>query len=96
MSGENPSAKIVLLFVIAIAPKVRPWYAPCIVMMFCLRVMLRTILSAASTASEPELVRKNESSEGCGMMGSRRSMRRRYGSWYAMLHWHTTVQDRHK
>jgi hypothetical protein len=44
-------------------------------------VMLRTILSAASIASEPEFTKKNESSEGWGMMGSKRSMRLRYGSW---------------
>ena len=78
--GEDPSAYIVLLLVIAIAPNVRPWNEPCIVIMFCLRVIPRTIFSAASTASEPEFAKKNESSDLCGMMESSRSMSCRYGS----------------
>jgi hypothetical protein len=36
----------------------------CIVVMFCLRVMPRAILSAVLTTSEPEFVKKNELSEG--------------------------------
>ena len=68
---------MVLLLVIAIVPIVRPWNPPCIAMMFCLRVVPRAIFIAASTASEPEFEKKNESSELCGMIESRRSMRRR-------------------
>jgi hypothetical protein len=49
----------------------------CIVMMFCLRVMLRAILNAVPTTSEPKFVKKNELSEGGGRMVSKRSMRRR-------------------
>jgi hypothetical protein len=57
---------MVLLFVAAIAPKVRPWSVVCALhrddVLFCVRC-LHTILSAALIAFEPEFT-KNESSEG--------------------------------
>ena len=45
-------------------------------MIFCLPVNHLAILMAASTASEPEFQKKNESSEGSGIMGSKRSISR--------------------
>ena len=50
-----------------------------------LPVIKRAILSAPSIASDPEFQKKNESSEGSGIVGSSRSMSSRYGRWNEML-----------
>jgi hypothetical protein len=50
---------------------------PCIEIMFCRPVICRAILRDASMASEPEFQKKNESSEGSGIIGRRFSMRRK-------------------
>ena len=55
-------------------------------MIFCLPVNTRAILIAASTASEPEFQKKNESKDGSGMIGIRRSISRIYGSCGEILH----------
>jgi len=62
-------------------------HKPCMEIMFCFFVKNLAILIAVSTASDPEFQKKNELSEGCGIAGRRRSMRRRYGSCIAMLHY---------
>ena len=77
INGCVPSEYPVLLFVTATAPMVRPWYAPCIEMMFCLPVIIRAILMAPSTASDPEFQKKNESSDGSGIIGISFSMSRK-------------------
>lgn len=84
--GWKPPLYTVLLFVSAMAPKVRPWYPPRMAMMFCLPVIARAILTAASTASEPEFQKKNESKDECGIIGKSRSMSCRYGVVNPMLH----------
>ena len=55
-------------------------------MMFCLPVITLAILIAASIASDPEFQKKNESSEGCGIIGSNLLISCRYGSWKPILH----------
>jgi hypothetical protein len=86
MRGATPLEYMVLLFVTAIAPKVRPWYAPgdildkstikwkpdvpCMQMMFWRPVTVRAIFRAASTASEPEFQKKKESRDASGMIGN--------------------------
>jgi hypothetical protein len=45
-------------------------HEPCMAMMFWRPVIIRAILMAASTASDPEFQKKNESSDLSGMMGS--------------------------
>jgi hypothetical protein len=57
------------------------------VMMFWRPVTDRAILTAASTASDPEFQKKNESSEGSGITGSSFSMSCTYGVWNAILHY---------
>lgn len=61
-------------------------YIPCMQIMFWRPVAVRASFSAASTASEPEFQKKNESREGSGMIGRSFLISRRYGSWNAMLH----------
>lgn len=55
-------------------------------MMPCFPVEKRASLIAASTASEPEFQKKNESSEGSGIVGSSRSISWRYVGWNMIEH----------
>lgn len=49
--------------------------------------MARAILTAASTASEPEFQKKKESKDLSGIIGSSRSMSCKYGVVKPILHY---------
>src|SRR6266508_1722231 len=69
-NGPNPVRYTVLEVVNAIVPTVRPWKEPLNTITFCLPVATRAILTAFSTASAPELAKKNDSIEGGAMVRS--------------------------